>query len=237
MRADADHKRPPSPRLDSAPMRPATRSVLCCAAIAVGASLLVAGCGGGEETITAEQAEEIKSLVENAQENAENDDCDDSERLLADAEEEIAALDLGGDVGATADELLTLTEEELQQKCTETGPTSVDEPVPTETIEDPVTETEPIETTDTSTDETDTDTDTTDDEGVTIPPGQDEVPPPGQDEVPPPGQDGIPPGQDDDGVDDGTGGAVPPGQSGKRSKPKKAKPGKEAKKPKSKEKK
>jgi chemotaxis protein histidine kinase CheA len=217
MTGSGDRKTPRRPRLDSAAMRPAPRSVrvvLACVAVAASAMLVLTGCGGGDETITPEEAAEVNSALEQVRDTYNNDNCEGNQEALTVAKEELDALDLGGDAAETADALFARVEE-LSADCVPVATTAPEEPVPTETFEEP--------TTSSTTEETTTDTTTTTE---TEPSVEEEEPPAPQ------GPPDVPPGQDDDGDDDegGTGGAVPPGQADKRSKPEK--PGKDAKKPK-----
>lgn len=200
MNVTGDAKKGPEPRLDSAPMRPAPRSVLLCAALAA-LALLVGGCGGGDETITEEQAAEVSRALENVADTYENNNCEGTEEALAEAESAIEALDLGGDAAATVEELFARTER-LASDCepADEGPTAPTEPVPTtETFE---------ETTQSTQEETDQTSDTTgEDEG-----GDEQA----EDFQPQPPSQG---GGDDDGDDDGTGGAVVPDEADDRRAP------------------
>lgn len=196
-------------------MRPASRSVrsiLLGAAIAACAALLVAGCGGGDETITESEAAEIKSLVENARDKADNKgDCEAAEQDLAKAEEAISNLDLAGDAQKTAEELFARSAETIEESCVPVGSTSPEEPVMPETT-DETTESIPTDITDTDTTDTDTDPEVTDE---TAPKPEEGEPPPT-----PPGPPETPPGHEEDpGTDPGSGGGVAPGNS-ERKKPK-----------------
>jgi cell division protein FtsN len=210
MTGSGDRQTPRAARLDSAPMRPAPRSVravLSCVAVAASATLVLSGCGGGDETITPEEADSVKESLENARDTADKGKCDESLEYVEEAETRLAALDLSGDAGATADELMDRTSELISEDCVPVATTVPEEPVPTETFEEP--------TTSSTAEETTTDTTTTTE---TEPPEVEEEPP-GPPETPP-GPPETPPGQDDDDDDGGTGGAVSPDRSTKPTKDK-----------------
>ena len=188
-------------------MRPTSRSVLLCAALAACAALLVSGCGGGDETITEAEADEVTNALENVRDTYRNRNCEGTQEALDEAKTALADLDLSGDAKKTADELMERTEE-LAEDCVPLGPTSPEEPTTTDTFEEPTT----TSTTDSVPETTETTTTTTETESK--PPPE----PPGQ----PPGPPETPPGQDDGGGD-GTGGAVVPGNTDDRRKPGKPK--------------